>query len=45
MECNMYDRTCGNKEVAEQRVSELKKVYQDAKYFESGMPKDYIWFY
>ena len=45
MDCNMYERTCGTKEAAEQRVAELKNIYQDAEYFEGEIPKDYKWFY
>lgn len=43
--CNMYERTCGTKEAAESRVKELRKLYQDAEYFENDIPKDYVWFY
>jgi len=43
--CNMYERTCGTKEAAERRVSELKNIYDDAEYFEGEIPKDYKWFY
>jgi len=45
MDCNIYERTCGTKEAAEQRVNELKSIYQDAEYFENEIPKDYKWFY
>lgn len=45
MDCNIYERTCGTKEAAEQRVAELKNIYQDAEYFEGEIPKDYKWFY
>jgi len=42
---NVYERTCGTKESAEKRVSELKKIYDDAEYFENEIPKFYKWFY
>lgn len=42
---NVYERTtqCGNR--AKERVSELKKIYEDAEYFKDEIPKDYKWFY
>ncbi len=43
--CNIYERTCGTKEAAEKRVSELKNIYEDAEYFEGEIPKGYKWFY
>lgn len=43
--CNIYERTCGTKEAAEKRVSELKNIYEDAEYFEGKIPKGYKWFY
>ena len=42
---NVYERTCGTIEAAEERVIELKKRYEDAVYFENYIPKDYEWFY
>lgn len=45
MGLNTYERTCGDKEAAERRVSELKKIYEDAEYFETEIPKDYKWLY
>ena len=42
---NIYERTCGTKESAEKRVSELKKIYDDAEYFENDIPKGYKWLY
>ena len=41
----MYERTCGTKEAAENRVAELKNIYQYAEYFEGEIPKGYKWFY
>ena len=32
---NIYERTCGTKEATENRVVELKKIYDDAEYFEN----------
>lgn len=43
--CNMYERTCGTKQSAEQRVAELKEIYDDAEYFNNEIPKGYKWFY
>ncbi len=43
--CNMYERTCGTKESAERRVSELKTIYDDSEYFENEIPKGFKWFY
>ena len=42
---NVYERTCGNKERAEERIKELKKIYDDAEYFLNEIPKGYKWFY
>lgn len=36
----MYERTCGTKDAAEKRVTELKNRYDDAVYFEGELPKD-----
>lgn len=42
---NVYERTTGDKERAEERVLELKKFYSDATYFKNEIPKNYKWFY
>lgn len=42
---NIYERTTSNKEAAEQRVAELKKIYEFAEYFENEIPKIYKWLY
>jgi hypothetical protein len=44
---NMFDRTCGTKESAEERINILKNKYNysDAEYFLNEIPKDYIYFY
>lgn len=42
---NVYERTCGTKQAAEDRVVELKKHYDDALYFENDIPKDFKYFY
>jgi len=39
-----YERTCGNKQAAETRIGELKKLYRDAFYTENELPK-VKWFY
>ena len=43
--CNIYERTCGTKEAAERRISELKNIYGYAEYFVGEIPKEYKWFY
>ena len=42
---NVYERTCGSKERAEERVAELKKIHSDAEYFLNNIPKNYKYFY
>jgi len=42
---NFYERTCGTKDAAEQRVKHLKNIYDDAVWFENEIPKDYKYFY
>lgn len=42
---NFYERTCGTQESAEERVKELKKMHENATYFEENIPKGYKWFY
>lgn len=44
-DCNVYERTCGSKESADNRLIELKKFYKDAFYFKDEIPKDLKWFY
>ena len=42
---NFYERTCGTKEAAQERVDKLKNIYDDAIWFENEIPKDYKYFY
>jgi hypothetical protein len=42
---NIYDRTCSTKEAAENRVNELKTIYEHSEYFENEIPKNYKWLY
>ena len=42
---NIYERTCGTKEAAEKRVTELKKRYTNSEYFEGKIPVSYKWVY
>jgi len=42
---NVYERTCGNIIRAEERISELKYIYDNAEYFINEIPKNYKWYY
>lgn len=42
---NVYERTCGEKRTAEQRVKELKTRFSDAFYFENDIPKNFKYYY
>ena len=42
---NVYERTCGTKDAAEERKSKLKSIHDDAEYFEDEIPKDYEYYY
>lgn len=42
---NCYERTCGTKERAEERVRELKQFHPNALYFENKIPKNFKYFY
>ena len=44
---NVYERTCGTKEAAEDRIKTLKNEYgyENAEYFKNEIPKDYIYYY
>ena len=42
---NTYERTCGIKSAAIERVEYLKKHYENAEFFTNEIPKDYKWFY
>jgi hypothetical protein len=41
---NFYERTCGSKKSADERVEYLKTIYKDAIWF-NDIPKDYNYFY
>lgn len=42
---NFYERTCGSKKAAEDRVKNLKKTHDNAEHFENEIPKGYKYFY
>ena len=42
---NCYERICGTKEAAKQRIDILKRRYKNAEYFENNIPKNYKYFY
>jgi len=42
---NMYERTCGTKERAEEKKKELEDIYGHSEYFKNDIPKSYKWAY
>lgn len=42
---NVYERTCSTKEAAEEKITELKKIYSNSFYFFNEIPSDFKFYY